>query len=77
MPTLTEHLTDEFAGRLSAAAIEREIRAAITAADMVRLREDYLLIVELITRHQLLIRCGEASDVARLDPQTHSRPAQA
>jgi hypothetical protein len=72
---LVAHLTQEFA-ELDHGTVAREVARADAAAGFTGLDEadDRLLMCELVARHQLQLRCGRATEIARLDPQTHTSP---
>ncbi|MDQ1685686.1 MAG: hypothetical protein QOC82_2423 [Frankiaceae bacterium] len=71
--TLSEHLVDEFP-EIAIGDIVREVSRAKDAVDQVSLDLDEALSVgELIVRHQLLMLAGHVQEVARLDPERHTR----
>lgn len=71
--TLTQHVIDDFAG-IPIGDIVREVRRAKDAVEQVALPDDESLqIGELIVRHQLMMRVGQAKEAARLDPEKHVR----
>lgn len=73
--TLSQHLLDEFS-EIAIGDIVREVRRAKDAVEQVSLDPaDALLTGELIARHQLSMLCGRLTEVARLDPERHARPA--
>lgn len=72
---LTHHLMHEF-DQLTPIDVAREVARATAAAAWVGLVEDELLIIELIARVHLELQIGRRGDVARLDPQHHSRRLQ-
>lgn len=69
---LTEHLLTEFPDVDPTAAM-REVGRAAAAARFtgVTQTDDWLLMCELVARHQLQLRTGTSTDDARLDPQSH------
>lgn len=70
--SIAAHLTREFTG-LPALEVAREVARAREATELVALDPpDALFIGELIARHQLMIRTGRVSEVARLDPESHT-----
>lgn len=70
---LSEHLLNEFP-ELPIGDVVREIRRAKDAVEQVSLDEaEGVELGELIVRHQLLVLSGRMNDVARLDPERHSR----
>jgi hypothetical protein len=72
-PTLTQHVIDTFPA-IPIGDIVREVRRAKDAVDQVTLPDaEALEIGELIVRHQLMMRVGQAREAARLDPETHVR----
>lgn len=72
--TLAAHLVVDFS-ELTAQEVLQEVWMAKEAAERVDLSmaDDALLIAELIARHRLALRSGRIADVARLDPEQHSR----
>lgn len=72
--TLAQHVVEDFP-QLTIEDIARELRTARHVIELASLREDALVIAELIARHRLLMCLGDVPDVARLDPQPH--PARA
>ena len=71
--TLSEHLVVEFP-EIAIGDIVREVRRAKGAVDQVSLDEpDALVTGELIARHQLSMLSGRLAEVARLDPERHTR----
>jgi hypothetical protein len=72
---LTHHLMHEF-DQLTPIDVAREVARATAAAAWIGLVEDELLIIELIARVHLELQIGRRVDVARLDPQHHSRRLQ-
>lgn len=72
-PTLAQHLLDEFS-EVSISILVREIsraREAVAAAGLDA--AEALHVGELIARHQLMLLSGRTSDIARLDPERHTR----
>jgi hypothetical protein len=70
-PTLAAHLVEDFP-ELAVAGVVRELRQAKQAVDDVGLdAHEALDTAELITRQQLLLLSGRASESARLDPERH------
>ena len=70
--TLSEHLVEDFPD-LALRDIVHELRRAKQAVDNVGLAEAEALVTgELIARHQLMLRSGQATEVARLDPERHA-----
>ena len=71
--TLTQHIIDDFPG-IAIGDVVREVGRAKDAVEQVALSlEESLEIGELIVRHQLMMRAGQAREAARLDPETHVR----
>lgn len=70
-PTLAAHLVEGFP-ELAVGDVVRELRRAKQAVDHVDLdAADSLDTAELITRQQLMILSGRATESARLDPERH------
>jgi hypothetical protein len=72
--TLAAHLVLDFS-EMTAQEVLQELwmaKEAITRVDLCA-ADDALLIAELIARHRLSLRSGRITDVARLDPEQHSR----
>ena len=71
--TLAEHLVSDFP-ELSDADVVREIgRAKGAVEDFYMAEQEALSVAELMARHQLMLLCGRAPDMARLDPERHVR----
>lgn len=69
--TLAQHLVVEFAA-LGARTVVDIVRHARDAVELAALTGgEALVIAEKIARYQLLLLCGAADDVARLDPEQH------
>jgi hypothetical protein len=74
-PTLAQHLLEEFTD-VPINVLVREVARAREAADSAGLTDpDALHVGELIARHQLMLLSGRTSEIARLDPERHTRTA--
>ena len=72
-PTLLQHLAHEFP-ELTLRDLIHELRRAKQAVDNVGLdAAEALATAELIARHQIMLRLGQTTEVARLDPERHAR----
>jgi len=72
-PTLSQHLAAEFP-EMTMRDLIHELRRAKQAVDNVGLDEaEALETAELIARHQIMLRLGQTTEVARLDPERHAR----
>jgi hypothetical protein len=70
-PTLATHLVEGFP-ELAVGDVVRELRRAKQAVEQVDLDPaDSLDTAELITRQQLMLLSGRATESARLDPERH------
>jgi hypothetical protein len=69
---LTARLAREFSG-VDAGIVQRQVRQAAQAVDMIGLDEEQQRMVELIARSELAMMTGARADAARLDPQRHPR----
>lgn len=70
---LTEHLIADFPA-LPAGDVLRELAQAKAATGTFAVDEAQRLdVAELMARHQLLLLSGDTEDLARLDPEQHSR----
>lgn len=73
--TLAQHIVEDFP-HAELVDIARELRLARHVIELASLREDALVVAELIARHRLMMCVGEVQDVARLDPQPHPSRAR-
>lgn len=72
-PSLAEYLLAEFPD-VEITDVVRQLQAARAAvADVGLVAQDALQTAELIARQQLLLLSGRLQDMARLDPERHSR----
>lgn len=69
---VSTRLAHEFSG-VDTGVVERQVRQAAHAVQMVGLDEEQQRIIELIARSELSLMTGERTDAARLDPQRHPR----
>lgn len=67
---LIRHLVRDFA-QVDAELVTREVARAVAAVRWIGLKQDELLVSELIARVQLELNSGDRPAVARLDPQPH------
>jgi hypothetical protein len=71
--TLAEHLVKDFQA-LPAGDVVRELSRAKTAAEGFGLTTAEMFdVAELMARHQLMLLGGDLPDIARLDPERHTR----
>lgn len=72
-PTLSQHLLTDFT-ELTIDDIVREVqRAKAAVAEAGMTGRDALETGELIARHQLMMLAGRVGDIARLNPERHTR----
>ena len=71
--TLAEHLVDDFPD-LPAGDVLRELANAKAAVMEFALDDaEAFSVAELMARHQLMLLTGQVQDIARLDPERHTR----
>jgi hypothetical protein len=72
-PTLTDHLVRDF-DEVAYGDIIREVVHAKEAVEIFGVAEsERLAVAEVLARHQLMLRTGRVSDIARLSPERHRR----
>jgi hypothetical protein len=71
--TLGEHLAADFVGVAVGDLLHDLIDARVTTERLGLDQGEALDIAELMVRHKLMLATGQLPDVARLDPQNHSR----